>query len=172
MLTRLALTTALTLAFTAAANADIDAQLDSMTLAGNAGDTLTFNVTLTNTSATDQIYLNGFSSTASSPGLSIDTSLFDINAPLFLDPLSESGDFAAFTVTIDSSLAPGAYIGSYVSVLGGADGGAGTAFDDLIDIPFDIDVNGNAPTAVPEPPTWSLLGFTGIALAVRRIRRD
>jgi hypothetical protein len=131
--------------------------LDNSSLSGNAGGTLVFNVTLTNTSTTDQVWLNGIGSTASSPFLNIDTSPFDTNAPLYLDPLASSGPFELFDAAIAPGTPDGAYIGSFVSIQDGPDGGAGTAFDDLVDVSFDV----SAPaTSNSEPPEPASVGMT------------
>ena len=150
------------------AQAGIIAQLDSSSLTGAAGNTLVFNVTLTNTSTTDQVWLNGISSTASSPFLTIDTNPFDANAPLFLDPLASSGSFELFDVSLDPNTPAGPYIGSSVSILGGVDGGAGTAFDDLADIGFDVQIQSSTTTATPEPGTLWMLGSAALVIGLRR----
>jgi len=144
------------------ASADIIATLDDATQTGTSGGTLVFNVTLTNSSTTDQVWLNGFSSTASSPFLTIDTSSGNANAPYFLDPQTSSGWFDFFHVTIDPSTPAGAYTGSFVSIQGGADGGTNTRFDDLVDVSFDVDVP-SAASGTPEPGTLAMLGLAVFA---------
>ena len=109
----------LAFAFSSTAQGSIIAQLENPSQIGSSGSKLVFNVTLTNSSATDQVWLNGISSTAASPFLSIDTTPFDANAPLFLDPLASSGPFELFDVTIAPGTPAGPYIGSIVSVIGG-----------------------------------------------------
>ena len=134
----------------------IEVDLVSAGQTGAPGDTLAFLATLTNLSGTDVIYLNGMGSTASSPFLSIDISPFFSNAPLFLNPGDVSGPFELFDVTIDPAAPDGGYPGSFVTLEGGPDGGAGTAFDDLADVSFDVDVQ--SPTsAAPEPRTFAML---------------
>jgi hypothetical protein len=154
----------------APARADIVATLDNSSLTGAPGGTLKFYVTLENTSATDTIYFNSLGTTASSPYLNIDTTPFFANAPLSLDPGASSGDFEFFDVTIDPSTPDGPYIGSFVSIQGGADGGAGSAFDDLADVSFDVDVQ--SPVAAPEPGTFPLLmaGLVGLLFIAARTR--
>jgi hypothetical protein len=169
MLIRLVFITTILAALSPGARGSVIAALESSSQTGNPGDTLTFTVTLTNSSATDQIWLNGVGATSSSPTLSIDTSLFNVNAPFFLDPLAVSALFDVFQVTIDPSTAPGPYIGSFVSIEGGADAGAGTAFDDLVDIPFDVIVNSGT-TSVPEPANFGLLAVALGALAGAKAR--
>lgn len=161
-----------TLLFVAALGAGVSqagiiAQLDQTSLTGSPGDTLMFNVTLTNPSTTDQIWLNGIGSTASSMYLTIDTSPFNTNAPFYLDPLASSGPFELFDVTIAPGTPAGGYIGNFVTIQGGADGGAGTAFDDLADIGFDVQVQGSASTT-PEPGTLGMLCAAGLLVGGRR----
>jgi len=166
----LLLATALAIAISPFAHAGMIAQLDNFSLTGAPGDTLLFNVTLTDTSATDQIWLNGIGSTAASPFLTIDTSPFDLNAPLFLDPLANSGSFELFEVSIGPNTPKGSYIGSFVSILGGADGGTGSAFDDLADVSFDVNVQ-SYNTAVPEPRTFWMVGLVMLAVGLARRSR-
>lgn len=147
----------------------IDVQLAAPSLTGAPGDTLAFFVTLSNPSAIDTIYLNGIGSTASSPLLSVDTSAFNVNAPLFLAPGDFSGPFELFDVTIDPATPEGPYIGSFISILGGADGGAGTSFDDLTDTNFDVNVSSAA--AVPEPSAVQLVPAGLLALIGVMARR-
>jgi hypothetical protein len=156
MIRRLFFASALAIGISPLAQAGFIAQLDNASQIGAPGDTLTFNVTLTNPSAIDQIWLNGAGSTSVSSFLEIDTDPFNTNAPLFLDPMASSGLFELFQVTIDPSAPDGPYVGNIVSILGGADGGAGSAFDDLGDISFDIQVQSTASTA-PEPRTFWIL---------------
>jgi len=164
------LAAALSIAIAPLAQADTIAHLDSRSQTGAAGDTLAFFVTLTNTSSTDQVWFNGIGSTASSPGLTIDTSSFDTNAPLFLDPLLSSGLFELFDVTIAPGAPDGPYIGSIVSILGGPDGGAGSAFQDLVDISFDVHVQSS--TAItPEPATIGSV-LSGLLLLFVIFRRQ
>lgn len=150
--------------------ADIVAQLDNPRQIGAPGDTLIFNLTLTNTSATDQIWLNGIGLTAASPFLSIDTDPFDVNAPLFLDPLESSGLFELIDVTIAPGTPDGPYIGNFVSIEGGADGGSGSAFDDLVDVSFDVDVQ-SVPSATPEPGSFGMLCAGALLVGLTKFRR-
>ena len=170
MLIRLVFITTILAAVSVNARASIIAALEFSSQTGNPGDTLTFTVTLTNSSATDQIWLNGVGTTSSSSALSIDTSLFNTNAPFFLDPLEVSVPFDIFQVTIDPSAVPGPYIGSFVSIEGGADAGAGTAFDDLVDIPFDVTVSSGV-TSAPEPSNFGILAVALGVLAGAKARR-
>jgi len=151
------------------AHAGIIAVLDNASLSGSPGDTLPFTVTLTNTSATDQVWLNGIGSTASSPFLIIDVSPFN-SGPLFIDPSTSTAPFELFDVMIDPSAAAGPYVGSFVSILGGADGGAETALDDLVDVSFDVTVQ----SSTPEPAAIILIasGLLAMTLAGLRQRRQ
>lgn len=115
-----------------------------------------FDATISNPSATDTIYLNGDSWTTDSLLVTVDDTPFDVNAPLFLGPGASSGPFALFDVDLPSDLADGTYTGVF-SILGGPDGGADTAFADLADVDFTVDVT--SPVATPEPGTFSLLAF-------------
>jgi hypothetical protein len=145
----------------------IDAQLAAGSLTGAPGDTLAFLATLSNPSPTDTIYLNGIGSTASSPFLNVDTTPFDVNAPLFLAPGDVTGSFELFDVTIDPAAPNGPYVGSFLSILGGADGGMGTLFDDLDDLSFDVNV-ASASASVPEPGTMLLVPAALLAAVLRR----
>jgi hypothetical protein len=154
------------------AHADaIQAGLTNSSLTGAPGGTLAFFATLSNPSAIDTIYLNGIGSTAASALLSIDTSPFFNNAPLFLAPGDSSGPFELFDVLIAPGAPTGPYIGSFVTLLGGADGGTGTLFDDLADMNFDVQVSGA--TVVPEPATiWLTLVILALSLGLARRARD
>lgn len=130
---------------------------------------VTFDATISNPSSTDTIYLNGDSSVTDSLLVTIDDSPFLANAPLFLDPGASSGPFEIFDVNLPTNLAAGFYSGTF-SVLGGADGGAGTAFDDLADVNFSVNVT---PTvATPEPGIVLLLGsgLAGLLLFHKRTK--
>lgn len=59
---------------------------------------------------------------------------------------------------IDPSAVAAPYGGNFFLILGGADGGTNTAFDDLADVPFTVAVQ-TPTTATPEPATfWLALG--------------
>jgi len=155
-----------------AVRADIlTVNLTQSDLPGAPGTTVDFFATITNPSATDTIYLNGDNSSTSSPLLTLDDTPYLNNAPLFLAPGASSGPFELFDVSIDPSTPAATYTGNLFSISGGADGGAGTAFDDLADVPFSVTVQ--PPTsAIPEPATsWWMLAVL-IALAVIRWRWD
>jgi hypothetical protein len=138
--------------------AGIQVDLVNSTLTGAPGDIVKFFGTLTNVSATDTIFLNGASTTSASPFLTIDTSPFFLNAPLFLDPGMSSLQIELFDIAIDPATPSGPYPGSTVSILGGLDSGAS---DDLADAGAEVDVS--APSSVPEPGSWKL-SAAGLAL--------
>jgi hypothetical protein len=149
---------------------EIQVDLVDPSQTGAPGDTLMYLATLADTSLTDTVYLNGIGSTAASPFLTIDTSPFFANAPLFMNPGDVSGPFELFDVTIDPAAPDGGYPGSFVILLGGPDGGAGTDFTDQADISFDVTVQSSA-AEVPEPGSVCLV-LTALLLArwIQRIR--
>ena len=167
MIQKLFIASILVIGLSSVADAAIIAQLDNASQTGAPGDTLVFNVTLTNSSATDQIWLNGISATGGFPFLTIDVSPFNSNAPLFLDPMASSGPFELFDVTINPGTPDGPYIGNFVSIQGGPDAGMGTAFDDLVDISFDVQVQ-SATEGVPEPGSFWMLLFSALIASVAR----
>jgi hypothetical protein len=113
-----------------------------------------FFATVSNPSLTDTVYLN-FDQTSASTGLTIDDSLFALNAPLFLSPGASSGPFEIFDAMLSTNLAAGLYTGTF-TILGGPDGGTFTAGDDLADLNFSVTVT-TPSTATPEPRTMVLL---------------
>ena len=142
----------------------LDVQLVQSDLTGAPGTTVEFFATITNPSTTDTIYLNGDSSSTSTPLLTVDDAPFFSNAPLFLIPGASSGPFELFDVIIDPSTPANTYTGNVFSILGGADGGAGTAFDDLADASFAVTVQ------TPEPTTFWLVLAISITLGIARWR--
>jgi hypothetical protein len=129
---------------------------------------VSFDATVFNpSSSSETLYLNGDSWTTNSPLVIVDDSPFNANAPIDLAPGDSSGQFQIFNVDLSPSAAPDLYTGVF-SILGGADGGAGTAFDDLADASFSLQVTN--PVAAPEPGILLLLGsgLAGLALLRRR----
>lgn len=115
---------------------------------GQSGNTLTFDVSLTNlTSAT--VFLNGAGITTSSPFLSMNDNPFLSNAPLSLGADATTGPFLAFTVAI----APGTPVGDYglnnFSILGGS---GTTNFSVIGSTGFGVNVS-----PAPEPATLLLV---------------
>jgi len=161
------LTIALAFAWATALQADtLNVTLTTANQTVVEGTTLVvFEATVSNPSATDTIYLNGDSSTTDSTLVSLDDSPFFANAPLFLAPGDSRGPFEIFDLNLDPSLGPGLYTGVF-SILGGADGGASTAFDDLADISFSVNVT--SPVTTPEPASFLLLSISLISLGFLR----
>ena len=112
-------------------------------------------ITNPNPSGMAPIYLNGDSSTTSSLFLTVDDTPFDDNAPLSLFSGQSNGatPIELFTLDLSPSTAAGTYSGNVFSILGGADGGAGTAFGDLADAKFAVTVTAgmSAPEIDPRP---------------------
>ncbi len=127
--------------------------LSSSSQTAAPGDLLAFFGTMTNVSTTDTIFLNSIGSTSGTGNLNPDVGPFFVNAPLFLAPGDVSGPFEIFDVSIDPAIPDGPYLGSTVSIQGGADSGT---FDDLADVNFDVQV-GSPATATPEPSTGVLI---------------
>jgi hypothetical protein len=138
---------------------------------------IAFDATISNPSG-DTLYLNGDASALSSPLLTLDDTPYDLNAPISLAPGASSGTipFELFGVDLPADLSTGVYTGVF-TILGGADGGTGTAFDDLADVAFSFDVI--APqvpplnTTTPEPDSLLLLGsgLLGLVLVGKRVHR-
>jgi len=155
--------TVLALSFSVHAYADlVDIVLTQSTQTGWDGTTLTFVISLTNTTGST-IFLDGAGITTSSSFLTMTDNPFLANAPLSLAPGATTGPFAAFTVLI----APGSPAGSYAlndfSILGGTSG----SFDVIGSAAFTVNV---APDLdpVPEPSTAVLLSAGLIGIGVKR----
>lgn len=119
--------------------------------------------TIVNPSSTDTVYLNSDSSGLSSSDLSLDDTPFAFFGPSSLAPGASSGLIALFDLDLPADLATGTYTG-FFSILGGADGGAFMAFDDLGDANFSVTVTAPVSTT-PEPGSllFLSLGFAGLA---------
>ncbi len=119
------------------------------------GQTLTFDVNVLNTSSTETINLDSDDLNIAPAGNDLVTSdEFIANAPFFLNPAGEAGDFAsyeAFTVFIPNGTPDGIYGGSYV-----IEGDAGGAEFEVGSGTFFVNV-------APEPSSLVLAG-TGLLL--------
>jgi hypothetical protein len=143
---------------------DISITLDDPDQTGNPGETLQFFGTITNTDTNPgdaPIYLN-FDSLNLALSDAVPNDLFFTNAPVDLAEGASSGDIELFDYTLANPESDpfGTYDGTY-GLLGGMDGGADTAQDNLAQVSFSVDVEPSSST--PEPATLALLG-TGLAL--------
>jgi hypothetical protein len=127
-------------------------------LVPDAGGTITFAATVTNTDPTNSEYLNADSSNVDSP-LTLDDSDFFSNFPFSLGP-GESFTGDLFTVSVPGGLTPGLYTGSF-EILGGTDPNDFT--DTLGTASFNVNVT-------PEPSSLLLL-FTGACAGAMALRR-
>jgi len=144
-----------------AAHADAVLSFTPSTLSTVAGGTVEFVGILTNTGAAD-LYLNGDVVILPYPFLTVDDSIFYVNAPLFLSS-GESYSGAFFDVTADAATPSGSYSGTY-TIQGGADA---DTFDDIATEDFQVDVS----SPIPEPNPFLFLA-TGLAiLAAVRLTR-
>jgi hypothetical protein len=147
-----------------AAKADpLSLTFDSSYQSGLEGQTLTFDVNITNDSS-DTVYLNGDFSYVDSP-LTLNDE-FNVNAPLSLDPGGSSVDFELLTVTIPLGTPVDLYTG-YFQIYGGG----GSSEDYLLgSADFDINVTPEPSSVVPEPSSYLLFG-TGLAVLAGIFRR-
>jgi hypothetical protein len=111
---------------------------------------IAFDATIFNPSATETIYLNGDAATTSSPFLTVDDTPFFNNAPLSLAPGQSSGTIELFDVDLAAATTTGTYALNSFSILGGADGGTFSLFNDLADAQFSVTVNSAATVSAPE----------------------
>lgn len=119
--------------------------------------------------STVTIYLNGDGFSTAGP-LLLNDAPFWADAPTSLAPGASTGPIELFDVGLPGSTPAGMFSGNVFSIFGGADGGAGTAFSDLGDGRFSVDV---VPAAVPEigpgaAMTSGLALLAGFLVAFRR----
>jgi hypothetical protein len=156
----------------AVAKADeITITLDQPNQTASAGDTLQFSGTITN-NTDETIFLN--SDTLTVEGLSLMPIDMFFNTPASLAPEGQvgdsSGDIELFDVAVSNPLldAAGVFSGSY-TLIGGADGGNGSAMDNLGTASFSV----TTVAQTPEPSSLYLL-LTGVlamaAMAWRSMR--
>jgi hypothetical protein len=160
----------LTLTILAVAGAragSISITLDDPDQTGAPGETLNFFGVITNTDTTpgdDPIYLNSDSLNFTLPDATV-TDNFFANVPIFLAEGASSGDIDLFDITLadPESYPLGVYTGAY-GLLGGMDGGDGSASDNLAQASFSVGV-------VPEPRTLALLAIGLVLIGVLHRRR-
>jgi hypothetical protein len=137
--------------------ADIFIAFDDPGQTGSPGQTLQFFGTITNTgSDPDPVYLNSDSFNFALSGLSYTlTDQFFNTVPVSLAGGASSGDIELFDITLADPVNDpfGSYTGTY-GLLGGMDGGNGTAQDNLAQADFSVDVK----AAAPEPAPFALVG--------------
>lgn len=139
-------------------------------VAATAGDVITFNGTLTNTTSSP-VFLNSLN--LSLPGFdssNLDPTPFFINTPASLGPSGSTGDVALFTVTIPDPFASGPYDGTAV-----LEGGSTSSSQTILgSADFTVQV-GDASSAVPEPASIVLFSTGAVLMMVRarksRVRR-
>jgi len=140
--------------------ADIVIAFDDPSQAGSPGQMLQFFGTITNTgSDPDPVYLNSDSFNFALSSLSYTlTDQFFSTVPASLAGGASSGDIELFDITLANPVSDpvGSYTGAY-GLLGGMDGGNGTAQDNLVQADFSVDVN-TANAAAPEPAPCALVG--------------
>lgn len=148
----------LAIAFTSTCAAYADAVLNLVpaTLSATASGTVEFDGTIINTGTAD-LYLNGDVVILNFPDLTVDDSIFYIDAPLFLSA-GDSYIGAFFDVSADATILPGSYSGTY-TVLGGSDA---DTLDNIATANFTVDF-GSETSVTPEPTPFLLLA-TGLAI--------
>jgi hypothetical protein len=142
---------ALTVLAVAGAHADIVITLDDPNQFSAPGDTLNFSGTITNTDTTpgdSPIYLNSDSLNFTLSDATV-TDNFFANVPISLAEGASSGDIDLFDITLADPESDPFGTGTY-GLLGGMDGGTGTASDNLAQVNFSV-------TVTPEPKIIPLL---------------
>jgi hypothetical protein len=122
---------------------------------------------IANPSLTDTIYLNT-DSTSSATGTLVDDTPFVFSGLYFLNPYTITVPFEIFDLDLAPGLAPGTYDGVF-TILGGADGGTFSSFDDLADVNFSVTVSSPVATT-PEPGSMVLL-LSALAMLLLNARR-
>ena len=166
---------ALAVLVSAGAKADIIISLDNPNQTGNPGAILNFFGTITNNDPNSDdapIYLNGDPWVLLPDDASFEDNFFAAYFPVFLPPGASSGDIDLFDVALANPEADsfGLYTGSSYGLVGGADGGAQTASDNLAQASFSIDVE-PASSPTPEPGTLWLLLPAAMVPVWRRARK-
>ena len=142
----------------------VNIDLTSALLSGPPGTVLTFNGTLSNTSAST-VFLNsaGINLSGAFTPADEDPTPFFVNAPISLDAGDSTSAIDLFTIDIPDPFTPGLYSGTF-TILGGADG---NAQDILGSADFTVQVT----SAAPEPSMYGLLLASCLALAVVQLAR-
>jgi hypothetical protein len=132
-----------------------------------AGDTLTYDASVTNLDPVNEVWLNSVQFTSLDPPLTDDTDPFLNNFPLTLSFARGTFYGEMFDITVPVGTAPGDYVG-WVEVLGGVNSDS----MDVLGSPqsITVDVMAGAPSPAPEPSTFLLLltGMAGLAGTFRR----
>ena len=131
------------------------------TLSGAPGDTLVYTGTITNTSLTDTVFLNGVSATSVSAFLNFDTLPFFFNAPASLDPGQMTAPIELFDLLIDAASPAGPFVNNSIFILGGADN---QSFDIQGDTTVDAVVAASSTTPEPSPALVLLFGGSLLTL--------
>lgn len=132
--------------------------LDSFSLSGAPGTSVTFTGTVQNSSG-EEVFLNGAGGSLSYSELTLDLTPFFTFTPLSI-PDGQSYDGPLFAVAISNVALPGDYPGTF-TIQGGPDS---SAFDTVGTADFEVTVS-------PEPSSGSLLGMILLILGAIRFLR-